>query len=84
MTKEQIDKLEFLLDKRKEIKSFIDCDSNIARIDFPNTFWTSDEMDWGKVKMINMEDFKQDVIALAEKYLTDIETQIENVIKVVD
>ena len=81
MTKEQIDKLEFLFDKRKEIQAFINCNSNICRIKF-NDEWSdsNDELLWENIRMVNAEDFKQDVIKLAEQYLYSIDKQIEDVI----
>ena len=81
MTKEQIDKLEFLFDKRKEIQAFINCNSNICRIKF-NDGWSdsNDELLWENIRMVNAEDFKQDVIKLAEQYLYSIDKQIEDVI----
>lgn len=81
MTKEQIDKLEFLFYSRKEIQAFIDCNSNICRIKF-NDGWSdsNDELLWEKIRMVNAEDFKQDVIALAKKHMASIDKQIENVI----
>lgn len=80
MTKEQIDKLEFLFDKRKEIQAFINCNSNICRIKFNYELSDSnDERLWEKIRMVNAEDFKQDVIKLAEQYLLSIDKQIEDV-----
>ena len=82
MTKEQIDKLEFLFEKRQEIQAFINCDSNICRIRFnDNPLNSSDETLRERIKMIHAEDFKQDVIMLAKKYMASINEQIENVIK---
>ena len=81
MTKEQIDKLEFLFERRKEIQAFINCNSNICRINFNDEWSDSDnESLWGKIRMVNAEDFKQDVIKLAEQYLYSIDKQIEDVI----
>lgn len=81
MIKEQISKLEFLFEKRKEIQAFIDCDSNICRINF-NDCWSdsSDGLSWEKIRMVNAGDFRQDVIALARKHMASIDKQIENVI----
>ena len=81
MDKEQISKLEFLFEKRKEIQAFIDCDSNICRIKF-NDCWpdSNDEFSWERIRMVNAGDFRQDVIALARKYMASIDEQIENVI----
>lgn len=79
MNKEQIDKLELLFEKRKEIQAFIDCNSNICRISFGDVWSNVESLSWEDCKMVNLEDFKQDVIALAEKYITSIDEQIENV-----
>lgn len=81
MTKEQIDKLEFLFERRKEIQAFVNCNSNICRIKFnDNSPDSSDKLLWERVKMIHAEDFKQDVVVLARKYLASINEQIGNVI----
>jgi hypothetical protein len=81
MTKEQIGKLEILFDKRKEIQAFVNCNSNICRINFNDEWSDSDnESLWEKIRMVNAEDFKQDVIKLAEQYLYSIDKQIEDVI----
>lgn len=82
MTKEQIKVLETLFERRKEIQSFIDCDSDICRLQFPNDLSDDTSFDWDMVKMIHAEDFKQEVISLAERYIKSIDEQIENVIKV--
>lgn len=79
MKKEQIDKLEFLFEKRKEIQAFINCNSNICRISFGDEWSNGKSFSWEDCKMVNLEDFKQDVIALAKKYMTSIDEQIENV-----
>lgn len=80
MNKEQIDKLEYLFEKRKEFQSFINCNSNICRISFGDEWSNGKSFSWEDCKMVNSEDFKQDVIALAKKYMTSIDEQIENVI----
>ncbi len=80
MTKEQIDELEFLLEKRKEFQSFIDCDSSICRIKFDYSWGDEESLSWEKIKMVHAKDFAQEVVALAKIYLASIEKQIEDVL----